>query len=189
MYYSYTNELETILKQSFTENSQYDFKQGIHNLNTGAKNDGLLKKIFKTLTMMANTGKGAVGYVLIGVCDNFSDSEAVRSVYGTTSVRVGSFYVSGVNGEIDKYYSGYDAYLLTIKNSLNAMPISEHYKRQIASKMRMVNYHGKAVIILKITCDNGAVMFDNNYYTRAASSNDPVPVSAESMPSFFAKFM
>ncbi len=189
MYYSYTNELETILKQSFTENSQYDFKQGIHNLNTGAKNDGLLKKIFKTLTMMANTGKGAVGYVLIGVCDNFSDSETVRSVYGTTSVRVGSFYVSGVNGEIDKYYSGYDAYLLTIKNSLNAMPISEHYKRQIASKMRMVNYHGKAVIILKITCDNGAVMFDNNYYTRAASSNDPVPVSAESMPSFFAKFM
>ena len=29
MLYSYANELETLLKQSFTENTQYDFKQGI----------------------------------------------------------------------------------------------------------------------------------------------------------------
>ena len=69
------------------------------------------------------------------------------------------------------------------------MPIPEHYKRQIGSKMRMVNYHGKSVVILKIICDNGAVMFNDNYYTRIAASNDPTPVSPETMPSFFAKFM
>lgn len=189
MYYSYANELETILKQSFTENSQYDFKQGIHDLHTGQRNNALIKKIFKTLTMMANTEKGAVGYVLLGVADNFDDADTIAKKFGTDSIKIGSFYVTGVNGEIDKYYSSADAYLMTIKDALSQMPIPEHYRRQIASKIRMVNYHGKAVVILKITCDAGAVMFDQCYYTRAASSNDPTPVSPEAMPAFFAKFI
>lgn len=189
MLYSYANELETILKQSFTENSQYDFKVGIHTLATGERNDALIKKIFKTLTMMANTGKGAVGYVIIGVADKFEDAESIRRAYGTEAIKIGSFYVTGINGEVEKHYTDFDAYFMTIKNALNRMPIQEHYKRQIGFKMRMVNYHGKAVIILRITCDNGAVMFDNAYYTRCGSSNDPTPVSAEAMPAFFAKFI
>ena len=152
-------------------------------------NDTLIKKIFKTLTMMANTGKGAVGYVIIGVADKFEDAESIRRAYGTEAIKIGSFYVTGINGEVEKYYTDFDAYFMTIKNALDRMPIQEHYKRQIGFKMRMVNYHGKAVIILRITCDNGAVMFDNAYYTRCGSSNDPTPVSAEAMPAFFAKFI
>ena len=118
MYYSYANELETILKQSFTENSQYDFKQGIHDLHTGQRNDALIRKIFKTLTMMANTEKGAIGYVLIGVADNIKDAETITKKFGTDSIKIGSFYVTGVNGEINKYYSDADAYFMTIKNAL-----------------------------------------------------------------------
>ena len=189
MYYSYANELETLLKQSFTENTQYDFKQGIHALDTGKRNNSLVRKIFKTLTAMANLGKGATGYILLGIADKFDDAEKIREIYGTDYIRIGGFYVTGLNGEIDKYYTDYDAYLMTIKNALNDMPISEHYRRQIGSKMRMVKYHEKAVIILKIVCDNGAVVFDNAYYTRNAASNDPSPVPAEEMPAFFAKFM
>jgi hypothetical protein len=189
MHYSYANELETILKQSFTENAQYDFKQGIHTLDTGRRNDALIKKIYKTLSAMANAGKKATGYVLLGVADKFEDAEAIRATYGTDSVAVGTFYVTGVNGEVDKYYDSFDSYLMTIRNALNEMPMTEHYKRQIGAKMRMVNYHGKAVVILRITCDNGAVLFDNAYYTRSAASNDPTPVSAEEMPVFFMNFI
>lgn len=189
MHYSYANELETILKQSFTENTQYDFKQGIHTLDTGRRNDALIKKIFKTLSAMANAGKKATGYVLLGVADKFEDAEAIRATYGTDSVPIGTFYVTGVNGEVDKHYVNYDSYLMTIKNALNEMPMAEHYKRQIGAKMRMVNYHEKAVVILRITCDSGAVVFDNAYYTRSAASNDPTPVSAEEMPAFFRNFL
>ena len=189
MLYSYANELETILKQSFTENAQYDFKQGIHTLDTGRRNDALIKKIYKTLSAMANAGKKATGYVLLGVADKFEDAEAIRATYGTDSVPVGTFYVTGVNGEVNKYYDSFDSYLMTIRNALDEMPMAEHYKRQIGAKMRMVNYHGKAVVILRITCDNGAVVFDNAYYTRSAASNDPTPVSAEEMPAFFMNFI
>lgn len=188
MLYSYANELETLLKQSSTENTQYDFKQGIHNLDDGRRNNTLIQKIFKTLTAMANAGKNATGYVLLGVADTFDDAEKIRQVYGQESIRVGDFYVTGVNGEVEKYYENYDAYILTIRNALNDMPLQDHYRRQIGAKMRHVNYHGKSVIILRITCNSGPAIFDGAYYTRSGPSNGPVPVKAEEMPAFFAQF-
>lgn len=189
MLYSYANELETILKQSFTENTQYDFKQGIHDLGTGKRNNSLIKKIFKTLTAMANAGKNATGYILLGVADNFDDAEAIRQVYGTDSIRVGEFYVTGINGEVEKFYENYDAYILTFNNALKEMPLQEYYRRQIGAKMRHVNYHGKSVLILRIVCNNGPAIFDGAYYTRSGPSNDPAPVTAEEMPAFFAQFI
>ncbi len=190
MYYSYTTEVETLLKQSRTENSQYDFKQGVYNLSTGIRNDAAIVKIFKTLTAMANLGKNAVGYVIIGVADKFEDSEKLRQRYKADAIKVGSFYITGVDGEVHEFHNGdYEAYNAIIRNAIGHMPIPEHYRRQIGSKMRMVNYNSKSIIILKIVCDNGAVMFDNAYYTRTGASNDPEPVSPQSMPAFFAKFI
>ncbi len=61
MHYSYATEIETLLKQSKTENTQYDFKQGIYDLVSGKRNDRLINKIFKTLTAMGNSEKNAVG--------------------------------------------------------------------------------------------------------------------------------
>ena len=52
----------------------------------------------------------------------------------------------------------------------------------------MVSYYDKSIIIMKIVNDNGAIMFDNGYYTRVGANNDPEPVSAPEMPAFFAKF-
>lgn len=81
-----------------------------------------------------------------------------------------------------------DVYFAQFKNALQTMPLDEHYRRQIGSKMRMVSYYDKSIIIMKIVNDNGAIMFDNGYYTRVGANNDPEPVSAPEMPAFFAKF-
>lgn len=189
MYYSYTTEVETLLKQSYTENSQYDFKQGVFDLDSGKRNDALIKKIFKTLTAMANSGKNAVGYVLIGVADDIDDALQICKRYNSTHLKLGSFYITGIDGEVGEFNNGnYDQYYDIFKNAIKTMPISEHYKRQLGSKMRMVNYYSKSIVIIKITCDNGAAIFDNGYFTRSGASNDPTPVSPESMPAFFAKF-
>lgn len=189
MHYSYATEIETLLKQSKTENSQYDFKQGIHDLSSGEKNDKLVKKIYKTLTAMGNSEKNAVGYVLIGVADNFEDAEKISRKYNTENIKVGNFYITGIDGEVDKFYKGdYDVYFAQFKNALQTMPLDEYYRRQIGSKMRMVSYYDKSIIIMKIVNDNGAIMFDNGYYTRVGANNDPEPVSAPEMPAFFAKF-
>lgn len=190
MHYSYATEIETLLKQSKTENSQYDFKQGIYDLSTGNRNEKLIKKIFKTLTAMGNSEKNAVGYVLIGVADKFEDAEKISRKYNTENIKVGNFYITGIDGEVQQYCNGnYDEYFTHIKNALQDMPIDEHYRRQIGAKMRMVSYYNKSIIILKIVSDKGAIIFDNGYYTRIGANNDPKEVSAREMPTFFAKFL
>jgi hypothetical protein len=189
MYNSYATEIETLLNQSRTENNQYDFKQGLFNLVTNEKNDGLIRKIFKTLSAMGNTDKNSVGYVLIGIADKYSDAVKIRDRYKTEFTKVGSFYITGIDGEVNEYLKGnYDAYFAMIKDAIKQMPMAEYYKRQLGSKIRMANYHNHAVVIIRIKSDNGAVLFDNYYYTRNGASNDPEPVSAEIMPSFFSKF-
>ena len=138
---------------------------------------------------MGNSEKNAVGYVLIGVADKFEDAEKISRKYQIENIKVGNFYITGIDGEVEQFYNGdYDAYFTQIKNELQQMPIDEHYRRQIGAKMRMVSYYNKSVIILKIVCDNGAIIFDNNYFTRSGANNDPEPVSAPEMPAFFAKF-
>lgn len=190
MHYSYATEIETLLKQSKTENAQYDFKQGIHDLISGKRNDRLITKIFKTLSAMGNSEKNAIGYVLIGVADKFEDAEKISRKYNIESTKVGNFYITGIDGEVQQFYNGdYDAYFTQLKNVLRQMPLDEHYRRQIGAKMKMVSYYDKSVIIIKIISDNGAIMFDNNYYTRTGANNDPEPVSAPEMPAFFAKFI
>lgn len=138
---------------------------------------------------MGNSEKNAVGYVLIGVADNFEDAEKISRKYNTENMKVGNFYITGIDGEVNKFYKGnYDEYFSQFKNALQTMPLDEHYRRQIGSKMRMVSYYDKSIIIMKIVNDNGAIMFDNGYYTRVGANNDPEPVSAPEMPTFFAKF-
>ena len=189
MYNSYTTELETLLRQSQTENNQYDFKQGLHNLATGARNDPLLTKVFKTLTAMANAGKNAVGYVILGVADREEDAEKIQQVYGVEPVRVGNFYVTGVDGEVQRYYGGdYQAYLAMLHSALDRMPISAHYRRQIGAKLKSGSYKGRTFYILKIVNDNGAAIFGEHYYTRSCAANEPEPVRPEEMPAFFKMF-
>ena len=189
MLYPYSTEIETLLKQSQTENTQYDFKQGIFDLQTGKRNDDLIKKIFKTLSCMGNIGKMAKGYVLIGIADNKNDAVKITEKYGNEYIQVGNFYITGINGEVETYCKGnYEEYYAIFRNAIQNLPMDDHYKRQIGAKIRMVNYNEKTVIILKIETDNGAIRFGDNFYTRIAANNNPTPVTAAEMQAFFAKF-
>lgn len=189
MLYPYSTEIETLLRQSRTENTQYDFKQGIFDLQTGKRNDELVEKIFKTLSCMGNSGKMAKGYVLIGIADNKRDADKIAAKYGSGYIQVGNFYITGINGEVESYCKGdFEIYFNIFKNTIQQLPMDEHYKRQIGTKIRLVNYIDKTVIILKIETDNGAIRFGNQYFTRIAANNNPKPVTAEEMPAFFAKF-
>lgn len=190
MYRSYVTEIETLLKQSRTENSQYDFKQGLHDIITGQKNEQLLSKIIKQLTAMGNSEKCAVGYIVLGVADKFEDAQKIKNKYRRDYYKVGSFYITGIDGEVIEYYRGdYDAYFAMVKDAISKAPIPEHYRRQLGSSIRLANYYNNSVIIFRIRNDNGAILFDNSYFTRNAASIDPTPVSAEEMPTFFLKFV
>ena len=46
--------------------------------------------------------------------------------YNTENIKVGNFYITGIDGEVDKFYKGdYDVYFAQFKNALQTMPLDE----------------------------------------------------------------
>jgi hypothetical protein len=50
---------------------------------------------------MANTHKGAVGYVIAGVCDKKSSAIAHKKHYNSEYVKYGSYFVNGIDHEAE----------------------------------------------------------------------------------------
>lgn len=185
---SWATELENLLTQSTTEQSSFDFKQGLHRLDAANSFDaGVVAKIVKTLTAMANDAKGSVGYVLLGVADTKSDSDRIEKAYGKKSKTFGGFHVTGVDGEISKHYEGPDEYLKKIVAMVKKQPVSDAVKAQIVRNVRLVRYFGKEVVVFKIEGRDEPYAFEDGYYERHGS--EVVEVKASELTSLFRRFL
>lgn len=190
MNYDHIRRIERLLKLSCTENVQYDFKQGLHDIYTEKRNNKLTEKIFKTLSAIGNSRPNSVGYVLIGVADNEKDACKLSNQYGISPKKVGNFYITGVNGEVEKYYNGnYDKYLAKFKESLQNSKINPRYARQIGERMEFWDYYGLNILVLEIESDHGPISYDGVYYTRMGPNNNPNPIADDDYFDFFANFI
>lgn len=186
---SWATELENLLTQSTTEQGAFDFKQGVHRLDqTNAYDARIVSKIVKTLTAMANEGRAAVGYVVIGVADNKKDSDVVSKMYGGAAKEFSGFFVSGVDGEIKKNYKGgADEYLKKLVGAIKASPTSEDFKSQLVRNIRVVRYHGKEVVVLKAEALAEPIPFDNAFFER--HGNEVVEVKGAQVGALYKRFL
>lgn len=185
---SWATELENLLAQSTTEQGAFEFKQGLHRLDTTGKWDpGVVAKIVKTLTSMANDQKGAVGYVLLGVADKKSHSDLIDKTYKTKSREYNGFYISGVEGEIKKNYSGADEYLKKIVGAVKSQLVSEEFKAQVVRNIRVVRYYGKEVVVFKIEAMSEPQAYDEKYFER--HGNEVNEVKGSALAAVFKRFL
>jgi hypothetical protein len=179
---------ENILMQSSTEQTLYDFKVGLHALAGDEKfNQDLFSKIIKTLTAMANTLKNSTGYCLIGVADNKATSEKFTEKYGTSAISYSNFYVTGINGEANKYHGDVDKYFTKLTQLVRNEPINARDKDNILRNISIVNYFDKTVIILKIDSGDQPSVYGGKYYVRHGSNIEEVP--PESFNLLFKRFL
>lgn len=185
---SWATELENLLVQSTTEQAAFDFKQGLHRLNkTNELDEQVIPKVVRTLSAMANHGKGAVGYVLLGVADRKTHSVAVDKMYGTESIVHSGFFISGVDGEISKNYTSSDDYLKKIVGAVKKQPVSSELSNQIARNIRLVRYFGKEVVVLKVEALSEPVTFDEKFYERHGS--EVIEVKTKDILSIARRFL
>jgi len=59
------------------------------------------------LLLKQSKTENATGYVLIGITDKFADAEKISRKYNTESIKVGNFYITGINGEVQQFVSGW----------------------------------------------------------------------------------
>ena len=171
----WVTQFENILTQSYTEESAYDFKQGLLRLDaTQAFDEGSFEKILKTLVGIANIRRGTRGYVILGVADNARDAHRVREVFGIDLKRYERFYITGVEHEATALGKSLDQLFQLITDRIRQSPISEPLRDYIARHVKPVRYYDKSVIILESRAQDDPSHYDTNYYVRHGSQLDIV---------------
>lgn len=184
----WVTRFENILMQSSTEQALYDFKIGLHPLNNqgAVLDEANFSKIIKTLTAMANTLPGAVGYCILGVADKSADAERHKVIYGGDWVAYSSFKITGINAEAEKYHSSVDKYFNKIVQLVKNQPISDRDKDNISRNIVPVKYFDKEVVVLKVESGQNPSIYDGKYYVRHGSNVSEV--KPENFSELFSRF-
>ncbi|MBQ6996421.1 MAG: DUF262 domain-containing protein [Lachnospiraceae bacterium] len=183
----WSTELETILKQSNIEQTCFDFKLGFCDIKSGAFNEETYKKCIKTLTAMANRGKNAIGYVIAGVADKKEDADKLQIKSEDYSfIKREGYYITGLNHDIDCMGMSGDKYFQRLIQLLEQEPISDEYKAYIGGNVRLLEYGGKLVLLMKIKGLNEPAIYDNAYYQRMGANLDKI--EPRQMKELFERF-
>jgi hypothetical protein len=167
----WVTRFENILMQSSTEQTLYDFKVGLHNLDSANLfNNENFNKIIKTLTAMANTQKQAVGYCIIGVADKIDTADKFAELYKTDYLRYSNFYIVGLSSEAKKNHGDIDKYFTKIHQLIKIQPISDRDKDYILRNISLIKYFEKDILILKLESDSIPSIYDNKFHVRHGSN-------------------
>lgn len=183
---SWVTKLETILRQSYTEQNLYDFKQGFHDLASPYDfNDGTFSKCIETLCAMSNKGPGAVGYVIVGIADRKETASRLQQVHGVQSKRLDEFYITGIDHEA-KHHKGIDRYFQSIVAKMKEAPAPDWAKEYIAREVRLVKYFDRSVLVMKLAAGSEPAPYNGAFKVRHGANNELV--EADGYARLFSRF-
>lgn len=166
----WNNKFINLLKCAQVEEQMYDFKIGIHDLNNGDLNHGLLSKFAKTLIAMANTFPGKEGVIIIGISDKGEDIINYNRHYNVTVPRYNNYYITGIKDEAIKYYGSIQKYINFIKTSIEKENIISSAKHYILTTMDTMKYENQTLLVLKL-CTDKPLFYHEQLYIRYQSNN------------------
>jgi hypothetical protein len=185
--HKWLTEFESLLMQSKTEQTLYDFKQGFTKLDSSKSFDeSNFSKIIKTLTAMANNGPRVVGFICVGVSDNGADAQRVNEIYGVESVNYRGFSITGIGHEATILKKDLDIFFRWLVQEIKKQPITVESKDIIMRSIRVIDYFDKDIIIFSIRSSETPMIYDGKYYVRHGANIDEV--QPEDYPSFFKRF-
>jgi hypothetical protein len=176
--FGYASQLETMLGNALVEQQLFDCKQGFFSLAPDrAFDETNLKKIARTLSAMANSGKGATGYVAVGVADTAADSARVEELDGVDPINYRGFHIVGIEREVALHGEPLNDYWHWLVQKLSTVGLDQAIAARVTSQSRLVEYHGLAVGLLKVTSGNEPNFFDGVMYERMGSETKVVNTS------------
>ena len=171
-------ELDNIIRLSRIEGTQYDFKTGFHDLETGELNKKLVPKIVEILTAEVNKAPGTKGYVIVGITEGTQALEKFQKIYATKSgakFEGTDFYITGVQYEIDKYYGGSgDKLQDEIMSAIQKSPVEESVKTEIMTNFKMAKYGDYDIVVFELSSHDKPVLYNDTIYVRNGNQTKPV---------------
>lgn len=183
---SWLTEFETLLTQSKTEQTLYDFKQGFTQLNQrGEFDQGNFSKIIQTLTAMANHSPNAIGYVCVGVADNDQTAQRIKKLYNINPVDYKNFKITGIEHEANRLQGNLDSFYRWIIQQIKLEPIPQTAKDTIGREIKIINYYDKCVVIFCLKAED-PIPYDGKFYQRTGSNIDEIKL--EEYAELFKRF-
>lgn len=181
------NQFENLLRQSFTEQAAYDFKQGFMTLSEPPSfDDDSFEKIMKTCVAISNIGRGHKGYVLVDVAETRATASRVETVFGVSARSFDKFHIVGVEHEAEHQTKTLDQYFQLIVDRVSASDVSEPLKSYITSHLKSVRYYDKTVYVFEVVGQSYPSLFDGKYFERrGAQINELAPAD---FPTLFSRY-
>lgn len=186
---AWVTEINNILTSSSTEQSFYDFKQGIIRLDGSNEIDiDSVRKIVQTCVAISNIGKNSEGFILIGVADNEPCSKKIEEIYGIQSIHMNGFYVNGIDAEALHRYKKIDVYFSRLKQIIEGLDFEVSLKQQILKDIILCKYHDRHIIKIIIKSVGKVCQYDNGFYLRQGTSTKHL-VSADEISALFSNYL
>jgi hypothetical protein len=161
------SQLQNILSQSFTEQSNYDFKQGFLRLDgSNSFDEENFEKILKTCVGIANIRKNSRGYVLVGVADKATTARRVEELFSIGARAYDRFFVTGVEHEAKALGKTLDQLFQFVVDKVRASNVSDDLKQYISRNLKSVRYYDYTVYIFEAEAQSDPSNYDGVYYDR-----------------------
>lgn len=181
------NQFQNLLRQSYTEQAAYDFKQGFMTLDAVPRFDeGSFEKILKTCVGISNIARGHKGYVLVGVAENTATAARVENLFGAKSRPFDNFHVVGVAHEADYMGKTLDQIFQMIVDRVSASVVSEPLKSYITAHIKAVRYYDKTVYVFEVCGQSNPSLYGSTYYERRGTQLHEV--QAAEFPNLFSRY-
>lgn len=175
-----------LLSAAQVEAPLFELKQGLCELSDPPKKkQSLVPEIARTLTAMANKSKQSIGYLIVGVCDDTRAAERIRHLTNEKLSRVSGHYISGLDLDI-KIHGSLDEALMWFTNIFKSLDITEAFREQVLSDMRVAKLEGRSLLLLKAKSVGEPVQIEGKFYRRIGSETCEIPATEYS--SLFARF-
>ena len=178
--------VENLLRASLAESALVDFKQGFSVLSSPpVLSDANVAEILKTLTAMANHGRAATAFVLVGIADSQADATRIAQLGGDAAVSVHGKLLTGLGLDISQVRS-LDDLLLWFTSKVRSSVFDSRLAGQVLRDMRAVEYEGRKLVVLRVTALSEPVPFAGAFYERLGSQT--VEVRPTDLVRIFARF-
>lgn len=166
-------DIESTIRRSEIELSDYELKQGMLSLANDRKVDSaLVEKVLKTLCAIANNGPQRTGKVLLGVTDKDADAARVKALDAVEPRKIGKRYVVGVSREAKVLGVSVEDYYTMWKDAVKKSPLSQALRDAILSHIDFNSFYGLGVIVFTVPPQKELSYYGDDVYWRNGDSTE-----------------
>jgi hypothetical protein len=165
-------DIESLIRRSEIELSDYELKQGMLSLSDRKWSKGTLEKIVNTICAIANNGPDRTGKILIGVTDKSADSRRVEELDSIRARKVGKRYVVGVVREATSLNISVEQYAAKLKQGIRGSQLSGALKTAVLSHIDYNSFYGLGVVVISVPPQKEPSYVGDSMYWRNGDSTE-----------------